>query len=123
MVAAVVLVCVEVVAVMQGAVIGGGLGATIDLDAVPAEIATDAAAWPLVVGFTETPGRFLCAVPAPDAEKFATAMQGLPWAWIGSVRAEPTLEISAAGMTATVVVEQLARAWRGNVASSERSAG
>ncbi|MFM8434009.1 MAG: phosphoribosylformylglycinamidine synthase subunit PurL [Planctomycetia bacterium] len=102
--------------------IGGGLGATIDLDAVPAEVAAGAAR-PLAVAFTETPGRFLCAVPTAAAETFAAAMQGVPWAWVGVVRAEPVLEIAAAGTTSTVTVEQLARAWRGDAADGARRAG
>ncbi|MBU6221208.1 MAG: phosphoribosylformylglycinamidine synthase subunit PurL [Planctomycetes bacterium] len=102
--------------------IGGGLGATVDLDAVPAEIAAGTTR-PLAVAFTETPGRFLCAVPAHAAENFASAMRDVPWAWLGEVRAEPALEIAATGKKTTLTIEQLARAWRSGSSSGERSAG
>jgi phosphoribosylformylglycinamidine synthase len=102
--------------------IGGGLGATIDLDAVPAAIAAGAAQ-PLAVAFTETPGRFLCAVPAHAAENFTSVMRDVPWAWLGAVRAEPVLEIAATGKKTTLTVEQLARAWRSGSSSGERSVG
>ena len=103
--------------------IGGGVGATVDLDAVPSETTTPAAAGPLAVAFTETPGRFLCAVPADAREPFGAAMQGVPWAWLGAVRTEPVLEITAGGTVTALSVERLARAWRKNSWSGERSAG
>ncbi|MEI6239556.1 MAG: phosphoribosylformylglycinamidine synthase subunit PurL [Planctomycetia bacterium] len=98
--------------------VAGGLGATLDLDAVPADMAIAPAARPLALAFTETPGRFVCAVPAPAADRFSAAMEGVPWAWIGEVHAAPVLTVGAAGATTTLPLDRLARAWR-----AERSAG
>ena len=64
----------------------------------------------LAVAFAETPGRFVCAVPAAAAERFADAMADLPWSWIGVVRDDALLEIRcAAAPPATVPVAALAR--------------
>ena len=98
--------------------LAGGLGATLDLAAVPAEIAVPAAVRPLALAFTETPGRFVCAVPAAAAERFTAALQGVPWAWIGAVHAEPVLAVTAGVCAATLPLDRIAAAWRG-----ERSAG
>jgi hypothetical protein len=57
------------------------------------------------------------------AEHFASAMRGVPWAWIGSVHAEPALAIAATGKKTTLTVEQLARAWRGDASRAKRSGG
>ncbi|NBT14177.1 MAG: phosphoribosylformylglycinamidine synthase, partial [Planctomycetia bacterium] len=106
--------------------IAGGLGATIDLDAAPRDIAVPTAALPLATAFTETPGRFICAVPAAVAERFAESMGNVPWAWLGGVTAAPTLDITAAGATIQVPVEVLARAWRGEAradGTADRSTG
>jgi len=106
--------------------IAGGLGATIDLDAAPRDIAVPTAALPFATAFTETPGRFICAVPAALAERFAGSMGSVPWAWLGSVTAAPTLDITAAGATVQVPVDHLARAWRGDTRAdrtADRSAG
>jgi len=69
----------------------------------------------LAIAFTETPGRFVCEVPAAAADRFAAIVAGMPWAWIGSVIAEPRLEIvpAAGGAAVAIPVERLARAWRG----------
>jgi phosphoribosylformylglycinamidine synthase len=91
--------------------IAGRAGAQLDLAAVPCE--SDAAGHDLSIAFGETPGRFVCAVPADRAEAFAAAMGDVPWAWIGAVTAESTLEIvTSAGGVERVDVDRLARAWR-----------
>jgi len=101
--------------------IGGGLGARIDLAAVPRLPAADAGTGlvaDLAVAFAETPGRFVCAVPAAAAERFAAAMAEVPWAWIGEVRSDGRLEIVSAnpsggsGAATAIPLERLARAWR-----------
>jgi len=96
--------------------IGGGIGARIDLAAVPSKLAGphDARTRDLALAFSETPGRFLCAVPASAVDRFAAAMKDVPWAWIGTVGGE-SLEIqsTAGGVAASVTVTHLARAWRG----------
>jgi hydrogenase maturation factor len=70
-----------------------------------------------MIAFTETPGRFVCEVPAALADRFADHMSKtdcVPWAWIGTVVAGDRLEIvSTAGSATTVPVASLARAWRG----------
>ena len=93
--------------------VAGGLGAGVDLDAVPADMALPPALRPLALAFAETPGRFLCAVPAAAADRFAAVMEGVPWAWVGAVHAEPVLTITAGGSTAALPLARLARAWRG----------
>jgi len=94
--------------------IAGRLGATIDLDAAPREIAVPTAALPFATAFTETPGRFICAVPAAVAERFTGIMGSVPWAWLGTVTDAPTLDVNAAGATTQVPLDRLARAWRGD---------
>ena len=93
--------------------IAGGLGARLELGAVPCDsAAVPAAARDAAVAFAETPGRFVCAVAAEDAGAFATAMADVPWAWIGAVAAEPVLEIvGVAGGVERVPLERLAAAW------------
>lgn len=93
--------------------VAGALGAHVHLDRVPTDIAEAAATRPLALAFTETPGRFLCAVRPTEADRFAAALEGVPWAWIGEVRAEPELAIHAGGSTTALPLDGLARAWRG----------
>jgi phosphoribosylformylglycinamidine synthase len=96
--------------------IAGALGARLELAAVPfaadeplAESTRD-----LAIAFGETPGRFVCEVRPADAAGFAAAMQGVPWAWIGAVVSERSLEIvPTTAAPERVTVDQLAAAWRG----------
>ena len=91
--------------------IGGRAGAQFDLRAVPCE--SDAVGHDLSIAFGETPGRFVCAVPADRAEAFAAAMGDVPWAWIGAVTAAPVVEIkTSAGGAECLDVDRLALAWR-----------
>jgi len=113
-----------VVAVAEMA-IAGGLGARIALADVPFTAAADGPAdhppyRDLTIAFTETPGRFLCEVPAAAAARFAAVMRagdggsGVPWAWLGDVIPGESLEIVATGGAVTALpVTRLARAWRG----------
>jgi phosphoribosylformylglycinamidine synthase II len=94
--------------------IGGGLGCRLDLTAVPAE--TDRLAPPaagLVLAYSETPGRFLCEVPADSAQAFAAAMAEVPWAWVGEVTDELAVEITSGHGVGSVPLATLAAAWRG----------
>ena len=94
--------------------IGGGLGARVELAQVPAEIRdASAAAGDFAIAFTETPGRFLCEVPATQADAFAKAVDGVAWAWIGAVTGDGRLEIVTSGGSAAIAVDRLDRAWRG----------
>jgi phosphoribosylformylglycinamidine synthase len=94
--------------------LAGRLGARLELAQVPAEIREAAgAARDFAIAFTETPGRFLCEVPAAAADAFAKAAGGVPWAWIGEVTGERRLEIVTSDGSAAIAVERLDRAWRG----------
>ena len=110
--------------------IAGGSAARITLADVPMEADGSAGNGSalhrdLAIAFTETPGRFVCEVPAALADQFAVEMsqrnqtqrdqtQKMPWAWIGTVVAGDRLEIvSTTGQTTTLPVASLARAWRG----------
>jgi len=95
--------------------IGGGIGARLDLSRVPNRIgAADGHARDLTLAFSETPGRFVCEVPATESDRFAAQMAGLEWAWIGEVAANDRLSFATQAETAAeeIPVEQLARAWR-----------
>jgi len=102
--------------------IAGGSAARITLADVPMQCGGSAGndsalQRDLMIAFTETPGRFVCEVPAALADRFADHMSKtdcVPWAWIGTVVAGDRLEIvSTAGSATTVPVASLARAWRG----------
>jgi phosphoribosylformylglycinamidine synthase len=94
--------------------IAGRLGARLELAKVPAET-SDASGTgrDFAIAFTETPGRFLCEVPAAQADAFAKAVDGVAWAWIGEVTGNQTLEIVTGGGSAAIAVDRLDRAWRG----------
>jgi len=94
--------------------IGGDCGARIDLGRVP--LAGDGPMPDLAIAFAETPGRFICEVRPEHAAAFAAQldrMTGVAWGWIGTVAAEPVVEIMASdGGLAAVPVDRLAAAWR-----------
>ena len=99
--------------------IGGGLGARLDLAAVPfAEAGDDAGgtttglARDLAIAFGESPGRFVCELPAGRAAEFAAALGDVPWAVIGEVLAEPAVELVGSGGVERVAVAALDSAWR-----------
>jgi phosphoribosylformylglycinamidine synthase II len=103
--------------------IGGRLGARLDLGAVPFEAAglppETPVARDLAIAFSESPGRFVCAVHPADADRFAAVMGSLTWAWIGAVTAEPALEIvGTAGRPERLPVAHLEAAWRSATATS-----
>jgi phosphoribosylformylglycinamidine synthase II len=94
--------------------IGGCCGARLELAAVPAACpSVEGAARDLAVAFTETPGRFVCEVPAATAERFEACLEGVPWAWVGKVLPGPTVEIvHVGGQAVAIAVADLSRAWR-----------
>jgi len=95
--------------------IGGALGARLDLAAVPFDpgAGLDPAGRDLAIAFGESPGRFLCEVPADAEAAFAAAMGDVPWAVVGSVLAEPVVElVGANGQAERAAVADLAAAWR-----------
>ncbi len=107
-----------VAAAVAEMVIGGNCGGRLDLAAIPAEVAATGAARNIALAFTETPGRFVCEVPAAAAERFQAFLDGLPWAWVGEVLAEPVLTITGtAGESIRLPVAELSQAWR-RIASS-----
>ena len=71
----------------------GGLGASIDLDQVPLNTATDGNGPPptAVLLFAESNSRFLCEVSPHNAERFEELLAGLPVSRIGEVRDDPQL--------------------------------
>jgi phosphoribosylformylglycinamidine synthase len=105
--------------------IGGRLGCRLRLADVPADLAdTPAAARALAVGCSESPGRFLCAVPADAVDAFAATMDGTTWAWVGEVTAEPVVQIEGFdGAVESLPVERLAAAWRGAAQEPATAAG
>ena len=102
--------------------IGGRLGARVDLARVPFAATDDAdgslagAAQDLAIAFGESPGRFLCEVPAGREAEFARALAlppgDVPWAVIGEVLAEPAVELVGSGGVERVAVAALDTAWR-----------
>ncbi len=104
--------------------IGGLLGARLNLVEVPFETGVDLAGpeRDLAIAFGESPGRFLCEVPPDREQAFAEAMGDVPWAFIGEVRAERTLEIVASsGETCCAPLPALTTAWRGPHAAEENT--
>jgi len=98
--------------------IGSGLGADLDLAAVPLA-ATDSPATAndlprlLTTATTETPGRFLCEVAEADAAAFAASCGEVPWAWLGRVTDHGRLTLRVAEATvADLSVPTLDAAWR-----------
>ena len=93
--------------------IGGNCGARLDLAMLPAEVTATGAARDMALAFTETPGRFICEVPATTVERFEAVVDGLPWAWVGEVLAEPVLTITGTtGGSVRMPVDDLSHAWR-----------
>jgi len=97
--------------------IAGGLGARLELAAVPFDAGDDALEAPardLALAFGETPGRFVCEVRTADIDRFATLVEGVPWAWIGTVTTEAVLSVVPSNaVPQSVAVDRLAAAWRG----------
>ena len=76
----------------------GGLGATIRLGDVPRDVGSDTGA-PLdaVLLFSESNSRFLCEVAPENKDAFQQALGDVPFGLIGTVVADSTLEMVAAG--------------------------
>jgi len=98
--------------------IGGVLGARVDLSRVPFATAGDdgpplaGATRDLAIAFGESPGRFVCELPAARAPEFAAALGDVPWAVIGEVLAEATVELVGSGGGERIAVAALDTAWR-----------
>jgi phosphoribosylformylglycinamidine synthase II len=91
----------------------GGLGASVQLDAVPQEIAGDAADPAATLLFSESNTRFVCEVPADRAADFEARLQGLPCGWIGAVTTNPRLEVQWRGQKLVAAgIADLKEAWQ-----------
>jgi phosphoribosylformylglycinamidine synthase len=96
------------VAVAEAALGGGGLGAELDLDAIPRAGTMSHAA----ILFSETPSRFLVSVREDRADTFEAHFAGQEIAWIGATSEEPKIRLTAgAERVAHVGTEALAAAW------------
>jgi phosphoribosylformylglycinamidine (FGAM) synthase-like enzyme len=111
-------------ALLEQLKVGGRLGATLDLAAVPVAFrsAVDPAHRDLVTAFAESPGRFICEVRAADAAAFEQTLAGVPWAWVGAVTSEPDVAIGSAGRLDRIAVARLDAAWR-RMSHQEHSGG
>jgi phosphoribosylformylglycinamidine synthase len=98
--------------------IGGGLGAVINLSALPVdEEPRDAA----TLAFGESLGRLVVEITPDNSQKFERTMEGSSVARIGEVLAEPRFTVH--GLTSVVVeasLTQIEQAWRGHVLAEER---
>jgi phosphoribosylformylglycinamidine synthase len=91
--------------------IGGGLGAELDLDAVPA---VPADLRPEEVLYSESASRLLVCVPQERQAAFEERFRGQRMARIGRVVGEPRLRMRWSGeVLLEETVEDLARAWKG----------
>ena len=72
----------------------------------------------LIIAFSETPGRFLCEVPAEREAEFAALMADVAWSFIGEVVAigpdggQVEILSTSEKIVTVVSLEQLAKAWR-----------
>ena len=72
---------------------GGELGLSIEMDAIPVEGVDDA----LTLLFSESQGRVVVTTSQKNAEGFEALLAGLPFARVGEVCAEQTLKLRGAG--------------------------
>jgi phosphoribosylformylglycinamidine synthase len=93
--------------------LGGDLGASVTLDAVPVPAGSGRLGVERLL-FCETPSRFLVSVGPRDRKRWERAMAGVPMGLLGEVLAEPRVRISASGApVAEVEVADIRRAWTG----------
>jgi phosphoribosylformylglycinamidine synthase len=91
----------------------GGLGARVDLSALPHDIRASAISNAVLL-FSESNTRFICEVPAPKAGGFSRLLAGVPHAPIGEVRADGRLEVlgTAGGPCLTADIARLKHVWQ-----------
>jgi phosphoribosylformylglycinamidine synthase len=99
--------------------LGGRLGASVDLDAVPTsretERETDSKRGRESerLLFCETPSRLLVTISPRDRARLARHMAGTQFACIGEVTADARVRVAAAGREqATIDLSEIARAWK-----------
>jgi phosphoribosylformylglycinamidine synthase II len=91
--------------------IGGGIGARIDLAALPTTENVDGVA----AAFSESLGRLLVEIRPGNASAFERAMAGYPTAKIGETAPGGALELEGRGITMTTDVDAATAAWRGGI--------
>ena len=88
----------------------GGLGMTIDLRLVPraSDLRDD------MTLFSESASRFVITVHAEHVTAFEGTLQGLPWAGVGRVTAEGTLEVvgRSGALIIDAAIDRLKAAWQ-----------
>jgi phosphoribosylformylglycinamidine (FGAM) synthase-like enzyme len=88
---------------------GGRLGLKIDLDKVPVSESCSTAQ----ILFSESNTRFVMTVSPDNAEQVEKLLNGVPFAKIGEVIAEPVLEISGADVETTKIqLDKLVKAYK-----------
>lgn len=88
---------------------GGRLGLKIDLDKVPLSEPCGAAQ----IIYSESNTRFLMTVSPENAEKAEKLLDGIPFAKVGEVTADPVLEISGKGIgTNKIELDKLIKAYK-----------
>jgi phosphoribosylformylglycinamidine synthase len=89
--------------------IGGRLGATIDLDPLPARPPLRSEE----ILFSESPSRFLLEVPPDRLDDLRANLHGVPFAVLGAVTQDPTLVVRQQGRElARLAVADLEAAWK-----------
>lgn len=90
----------------------GGLGAKIDLAAVPHTAASDPHTAAVLL-FSESNTRFLCEVPAQHVAAFEQQLAGLPYGHLGEVIATDDLQVAHNGHPVVIVgLDRLKAAWQ-----------
>jgi phosphoribosylformylglycinamidine synthase subunit PurSL len=86
----------------------GGLGARLDLQAVPREGVDDG----VVALFSESQSRIVLSIPADRLDEARRHLAAVPHAVVGEVTAATELAMQGLGVQATVALEQLRGAWQ-----------
>ena len=95
--------------------LGGRLGASIDLDAVPTsrETGRECGREAERLLFCETPSRLLVSVRPRDLARWMRAMSGAALSRIGEVTADEQVRVTAAGReVAAIRIGEISRAWK-----------
>jgi phosphoribosylformylglycinamidine synthase len=107
-------------AALAESALGGGLGAEVSLDAVPADRTLSVEQ----LLFGETPGRLLVSVAPRRERRFRRLMRGLPAARIGVVRADDRVRLRRGGAEiASMTIDGIRAAWKNDGAAREGAPG
>ncbi|MDC0934867.1 AIR synthase-related protein [Pirellulales bacterium] len=101
--------------------LAGGLGASLQLDAVPTKTSNEGGPAPdaALLLFSESNSRFLCEVTPANADAFETSMQNAAFARVGEVGEQPRVTITAQQQSAAVIdvsVADAKQAWQAPLA-------